>query len=369
MIVFNTDVYYIHLSQDCSRLPLYTEDQMPGSSLRIALYIIASGSLLFIAGYVYQTIAEARDTRRFPPPGRTIDVGAHKLHLIHKGSGGPAVVIEQGAGAPSFFWWSILDRVAEFTQVCVYDRAGLGWSDPASAPRSIADRAAELHTLLANAQVPGPYILVGHSYGGWIVRLFAREHPAMVAGLVLVDCGEEGAYSQPDVVAVYSRLRFMAMALGWAGRCGLLRVIKPSFLRGTDLPAAMRVAVAASSLRPHSFFAAADDVASVLECAPIWRRWPDSFGTLDDLPITVITHGQPFPAPFNVVEKYWSEGQKRLAALSSNSELIMAAKSNHMIQQDEPELVVGVIRRMVLAIRDKNNEDKHRPAGSLATSS
>jgi pimeloyl-ACP methyl ester carboxylesterase len=143
-------------------------------------------------------------------------------------------------------------------------------------------------------------------------------------------------------------------------------VIHLPFLRPpSDLSPAMREAAGSLSLRPHSFFAAAAEVTSVLERAPAWSRHQDEFGTLGDLPLTVITHGQPFPAPFSVVEKYWSEGQRRLAALSSNSELIVAAKSNHMIQQDEPEVVLDAVRRQVAAFQARDSSAKGDQAFSF----
>jgi pimeloyl-ACP methyl ester carboxylesterase len=311
--------------------------------------------LLLVAGYLYQTIASAKEAQRWPPPGKIIDVGGRKLHLVCKGSGDATVVIEQGAGAPSMFWWSMQDKIAEFARVCVYDRAGLGWSEPVRGPRSIEDRVADLHSLLVNAQIPGPYIFVAHSYGGWIVRSFALTHRAKVAGLVLVDTGEEGVYSQSDVVATYSRIALATRVLGYAARFGVLRILRPPFLKANvaGLAPVVRQAAAAVCLKPHCFFAAADEVASVLKCARSWRNLPDGSGTLGNLPVTVITHGQPFPRPFSVAEKYWSEGQKRLAALSANGTFIVAEKSNHMIHDDEPELVLDAIRRLVATARDR----------------
>lgn len=315
-----------------------------------AIYIIAAVVLLMISGFCYQKLARARDRKRFPPPGKMIDVGGHRLHLISKGAGSPTVVVEQGAGAPSIFWWKIQDEIATFSRVCVYDRAGLGWSDPAPGARAVEDQAEELHTLLIAAGVPGPYLLVGHSYGGFIVRSFALSHREQVAGLVLVDVGEEGVYSQPDVVATYSKFKFMARMLGWAAELGIFRIFHPTFLKASvsGLSEATRQAAASVSLNPHSFFAASDDLASALECAASWSKLPPSAKALGGLPITVITHGQPFPPPFNVAEKYWDEGQRRLAKIFTNSTFIVAERSSHMIHDDEPELVVDAIRRIVL---------------------
>lgn len=326
---------------------------MTASWVWIAMYIAMCGGALLVLGYLYQTIAQAREARQNVPPGRMVDVGGHKLHILCKGNpGGPTVVIEQGAGEPSLFWWVIQERVAEFASVCLYDRAGLGWSEPAVGGRTIEDRAAELHTLLVNAQVPGPYVLVAHSYGGWIVRVFARDHRNQVAGMVLVDTGEEGVYSQPEVLAFYSRLVVMSKALGLAARLGLLRVFRPSFLLPPGVPPAIRQIATSSSPRPHSFFAAADEVASLKRAS--WMSQPQALGTLGDLPLVVIDHGRPFPGPFRIVEKYWKEGQKRLAALSSNSVFIVAEKSSHMVHFDEPELVVDAIRPIVTAARSRS---------------
>jgi pimeloyl-ACP methyl ester carboxylesterase len=221
---------------------------------------------------------------------------------------------------------------------------------PAPAGRTIDDRAAELHTLLVNAQIPGPYVLVAHSYGGWIVRIFARDHRDQVAGMVLVDTGEESVYSRPDVVAFYSKLAVLTKALGWIARVGLFRLFRPSFLVPPGLPPALSRVAAASSLRPHSFFAAADEVAS-LKRSP-WMSQPQALGTLGNLPLVVINHGKPFPGPFKIVEKYWEPGQRRLAALSTSSDFIVAENSNHMIHFDEPDFVVESIRRIVAVARN-----------------
>ena len=189
---------------------------------------IVLGSLLVLlaAGWLFEALGEHADALRFPPLGRLVDVGAHRLHLVHKGpSGGPTVVIEQGAGEPWIFWWAIVERVAKFASVCTYDRAGIGSSDAAPSPYSPLDSARELHTLLERARIPGPYIVVAHSYGGLIARLFTRDHRRDVAGLVLVDSFEEGIHFQPDVLPMYRRFRWMLAVMTFAARFGILRLI------------------------------------------------------------------------------------------------------------------------------------------------
>jgi pimeloyl-ACP methyl ester carboxylesterase len=135
----------------------------------------------------YQTVRESLDAKAYPPPGQLIDVGGHRLHLYCTGSGSPTVVLEPGGGASSSDFAWIAPAVARDTRVCVYDRAGRGWSDPADGPQDGAHIAADLHTLLERAQVPGPYVLAGHSFGGLYVLTFAARYPNEVAGMVLVD--------------------------------------------------------------------------------------------------------------------------------------------------------------------------------------
>jgi pimeloyl-ACP methyl ester carboxylesterase len=301
-----------------------------------------SAILLLIAGYVWQKISERRDRKRSPPPGRLVSVGDHRLHLFCKGSDAPTVVIEQGAGSPSRLWWPVQDEIAEFASVCTYDRAGYLWSDPIPPGRTIAERGEELHTLLVNSGIPGPYVLVAHSYGGLIVRSFARKHPDQMAGLVLVDTPDETTIFQEKVLTFYSRVRAMSKAVEWAARFGWLRVLSASF-------PTMRAGFPFS--RGGEYAAAADDLASLQSADQETRRAGEP-GSLGNLPLAVITHGQPFPGPFSVLEPGWIEGQKRLAALSTDSLLIPAQKSNHMIHLDEPNVVIDAIRRVHFAARN-----------------
>ena len=302
-----------------------------------------SGIALLTAGYLYEKAAEWKEKKRPPPLGQMVDVRGHKLHLLCKWNAGPTVVIEQGAGEPSRLWWPVLDKISEFASVCSYDRAGYGWSEPVAAGRTIAARAEELHTLLANAGIPGPYVLVAHSYGGFIVRCFARSHPDQTAGVVLVDTPEESAFFRREVLDFYSRLRFINKVVEVAARFGVLRLLGQVF----PLDHA-----GVSFVRPVEYSAAGDDLAS-LQLVELSTGDFGGVGSLGDVPLAVITHGQPFPGPFSILEKGWSEGQTRLARLSTNSLLIRANNSNHMIEIDEPERVVDGVRRVHTAARHK----------------
>ena len=320
--------------------------------LKIVLIGAALLAALLVAGFVYEKLAEVRFARRSPPPGRLVDIGGRRLHLFCKGdAAGPTVVFEQGAASPAVVWQPIQDQVSGFARACLYDRAGYQWSDPGPASRSLTDRAADLHALLKAGRVPGSYVLVGHSYGGVISRVFAEAYPDDVAGLVLVDAPEEAVIFRPsygDYVRQFLGLVSVGKA---AARFGVVRLLmramshpeggmtaemnrlmigfiaKPSF--GDQLPDELRslsrgAAELASAGRPHA---------------------------LGDKPLVVITHETPFPGPAALLEPGWQDGQKRLAALSTRGELVVATRSSHMIQAEESDLVIDAIRRVHAAAR------------------
>ena len=161
--------------------------QLRGPSRRWLIYPVLAVLALASVGGGYQTVREAADASAHPMPGQLIDVGGHRLHLSCTGSGSPTVVLEPGAGGMSSDLGWITPAVAGDTRVCVYDRAGRGWSEPADTPQDAAQIATDLHTLLHRGHVPGPYVLAGHSFGGLYTLTFAARYPDEVAGMVLVD--------------------------------------------------------------------------------------------------------------------------------------------------------------------------------------
>jgi pimeloyl-ACP methyl ester carboxylesterase len=182
--------------------------------------IIIGGIVLLLALLVgligvFGTRAKAKVTAKYPAPGQMVDVGGHRLHIHCQGDhalGSPTVVMESGNGEPSLTWAAIQPEVARFARVCTYDRAGLGWSERSPKPRTVGNVVDELHTLLARAGLEPPYVLVGHSMGGGLVRLYAREHPDQVAGMVLVDpLLEEQEQRWPEAVRRLSERSRKAM--------------------------------------------------------------------------------------------------------------------------------------------------------------
>src|SRR5437773_3448189 len=149
--------------------------------------VVSILALVLAAGALYQFIGERRGAQRYAAPGTMIDVDGQRLHVVCAGHGKPAVVFESGIAASSLSWARVLREVAAFSRACAYDRAGLGWSEPAKAPRTVARMIGELRAVVANATTGGPSVLVGHSFGAFLVWIYASRHPEDVAGLVLLD--------------------------------------------------------------------------------------------------------------------------------------------------------------------------------------
>ncbi|MEP6666688.1 MAG: alpha/beta hydrolase, partial [Nocardioidaceae bacterium] len=189
----------------------------------VILYPVFAVLLLAAAGGVYQAIGS---TTSYAMPGELVDVGGYKLHISCTGTGSPTVVLEGGLGEPAVMMagW-IQPAVAGTTKVCVYDRAGKGFSDPAPELQDGIAAAAALHTLLANAHIPGPYVLAGHSSGGPYIKVFAQQYPDQVAGMVLLDAQPSDVFAKlPGYPTIYSVFRKGTGILPSLSRLGIVRL-------------------------------------------------------------------------------------------------------------------------------------------------
>src|SRR5215204_4876368 len=150
------------------------------------LWLVVVLLALAVAGAIYQAIATALAERAYPPPGEMVDVGGYRLHINCLGQGSPTVVLDAGSGGFSAQWVRVQREVSDTTRVCAYDRAGMGWSEMGPDPRDAKQITGELHTLLSKAGIEGPYVLVGHSFGGMYMQTYAARYPDEVAGVALV---------------------------------------------------------------------------------------------------------------------------------------------------------------------------------------
>src|SRR5215472_5441082 len=192
-------------------------------------------ALLLAFGAVYQWLGTWRDRRRFPPPGRLVRVNNRLMHIHATGQGTPTVLFESGMGASCLSWTLVQPAVAEFCRAVSYDRAGHGWSDPAEEFRTARQIAQELRVLLNVARVPGPYVLVAHSFGGYVSRAFAHLYRGEVAGMVLVDSIHPDEWENPtrdQLKMVHVGLRYARIA-AWLARLGVVRYCLARVAKGS----------------------------------------------------------------------------------------------------------------------------------------
>jgi pimeloyl-ACP methyl ester carboxylesterase len=302
----------------------------------------------------------------YPPLGKLVDIGGWKLHLHGQGTEkkGPTVILEAGAGDFSFDWSLVQPKVAKFSPVYAYDRAGSAWSDMGPKPHTMHQTVYNLHTLLQQAKVPGPYILVGASYGGSLVRLFAQQYPKEVAGMVLVDPGIEdskkfinGKVLQPSVDAkgipvppVKTTATQTDNELSPEAQKFLKDILAQQGLPSTridtpydKLPVSIQQIRLWAMSRLH-LYAVNNNYNLEEEALMIQERekHPFMFG---QMPLIVMTQGKPY-------NQERINAHKKLVALSHNSKQIIAEKSGHHIQLEDPDLVVEAIRQVLVAIQE-----------------
>ncbi len=329
--------------------------------VRLVIGLVALAVLLVLTALAYQAIASARDARRFPPPGKLVDVGGCRLHLHAMGDGGPTVVLDAGWMDCSLNWCLVQPEVAKFARVCAYDRAGMGWSDVGPSPRDSRQIVRELHTLLKNAGVPGPYVLVGHSFGGGNVRLFAHEYPQEVAGLVLVDSVAEDQWPRlpEQVKRLYAWMQQQLEGGRPLSKFGIIRYFNLFYLRpNLKLPAAVQATDFAVRARTPYL----DTVCR--EWALIASESADQVKAgvpLPPVPLVVLTAGQHGDKPpqglsaedFDKWNAVLREEQAKLTELSPSGVQIVVTNSTHVMQLDRPDMVVAAIREVVMAVREK----------------
>jgi len=312
--------------------------------------------VLLLAGVVFQFVMTRIDARRYPAPGEMVDVGGYDLHLYCTGEAGgaPSVVMDSGLGGTVLDWQLVQPEVAKFAHVCTYDRAGMGWSDPGDQPRTSQQIVKELHTLLGNAGVvEGPYVLVGHSFGGTNMQVYASHYPDEVAGMVLVD----SALEDEKAVTLTQSLQPSPVLLKIYATIGLTRL--PYTLGGEPpgltSPELEDEQAAISSHRKH-VFAVADETSSLQESFNENRADPMSLG---NRPLMVLSAGSVqltgtglSQEQVNLIDELHSDSQAALTRRSENAKQIIAEDSGHYIQVERPALVIDAVRHVVEATRD-----------------
>ena len=296
------------------------------------------------ASAAYQVAAETRDRRRFPPPGRLADVGGRFLHLLEAGAGSPAVVIVPAIGGNVLEWLAFHRELATDMRVCVYDRAGFGWSDaPPRGWQTFDDMADELRRGLAGAGIGPPYVLVGHSIGGIIARRFTVRYRGDVAGMVLIDSSHEDQVRRRRADGWWRGAPRMSwFALRQRARVlGLRRLAVQAGFGELNAEIARDVPPECAPSARAINLTARHRRAVVREIMLMTRLHGQPPG-LGGLPLTVLTAAGR--------DATWMQMQVELAGLSTASTHIIAAHGGHYLQRDEPDLVASAIRDLMARI-------------------
>ena len=282
----------------------------------------------------FQALLSHLSLRDNPPPGRMIGVNGRQVYVRCAGEGSPTVILQ--AGHISLTWMSVFSKISELTRVCTYDRPGYGWSEPASSPRTAETMVQELRMLLQAADIKPPYVLVGHSFGGLLMQLYATRFPDDFEGIVLVDS------SHPDQVHRTSDLRGLdtiAKALRILGPLGLARMVLPVAPAGdpTSRDSAV-IDLERELLMTNRTLRAIAAESSAMRQSLL--QVADSSVDLGDKPLVVLTQGRRRA-------EFWYQMQEDLSRLSRSSDWQVVDDAGHFIHHDRPDVVVDAIRRVL----------------------
>ena len=320
------------------------------SLLRLLGYVLSTEILLLailaLAGFAYERHARQRDNELYGQSRTLVDVGGYRLHLNCRGEGSPMVVLEYGLQGSYLDWYAVEPEIARFTRVCIYDRAGYGWSDPSPRPRIPSVMAEELHTLLHAAGEKPPFILTAHSYGSFPAVMFAHLYPSEVSGLVLAD-GLHTFSTFPFGLREKLSLRSMQL---------LVPVGVPRLRHwfGGNMPPELQGERQAIGCRPGFYDAIYRERAALPESVAEMRAIPN----LGSVPLIAVAHDPKILSGKAGLDE-WSKVQQQKSQLSTNSELVVALGSGHDIPADRPDVIVVSVKKLAFRLP--------APAGSRGT--
>jgi pimeloyl-ACP methyl ester carboxylesterase len=313
------------------------------TAVRVLITLIIA---VLVVGFIYENISETRERRFHPMPGQLLDIGGYKMHIYCTGQGSPTVILDAGLGDSFLSWQKVQPEIAKFTRVCSYDRAGLGYSDSSPHPRTSRVFVDELHRLLEHAAIVGPVILVGHSMGGFDIRLYAslyrHEVGGEVAGMVLVDS------SHPD------QQRRLPPAINDLDSTWLREQEFFEFTMPFGVPRLLGFcgnddAIRAVDCNFHSARESVAELKAISESA----AQTAATGSLGDMPLIVLSHDPDTPQPdlpedlVKPTNDVWQQMQQELTHLSTTGKQVIAKNSGHYIQLDRPDIAIEAVRNIV----------------------
>ena len=342
---------------------------------RISWVLLAFMVVALLWGFAYEQVGRARDASQLAPRvGQAVDIGGRTLNLYCSGRGTPTVILEGGGNSPGYEWLVLQSKIAGFTRACWYDRAGVGWSDPPSFPRTSASVVSDLHKALQRAGVLPPYVMAGGSVGGEYVRIYTARYPSEVAGLVLIDSATPDMHEPDFYLSPINRMsgstrHLICMALPAMTRFGLLRFVASRERRppSPDFTPEQASVLAKLEEQPKAFRTDAEQACAATDEGRIVPREgggnPDianaakNAGSLGDRPLVVLTAGRYWAPPgFEKEAAEYHEIQihqlqARLARLSTRGRQVVVDAGHAM--EESPDSVIIAVRQVVDEVRSK----------------
>jgi len=294
--------------------------------------------VLVAAGGVYERIASRAVARKNPPVGRLVESAGRRDHVFIVGQGAPTVVFASGLGEGYESWSKVQPEIAKMVQTISYDRAGLGWSDPGPLPRDIDRMVSELHDLLRVSDIPPPYLFVGHSLGGGLIRVFAGRYPEEVVGLVMVDSAHPDLLKRVELDPWDKKALRVAKALRWFAPFGVARLAGKCLM----------------------------DSRPIIQCGAFWNTFvnerdalPESLhemgqvASLGDKPLVVLSRDPDPKVGWGsaALRSNWEKMQEELPRLSTQGRQVIVTGATHYIQLDRPQAVIDAVSEILRGFR------------------